>query len=136
MSSDEQKLRSLIQSGYCCSEALVAMGLYFKGSKNQELLDASKALCRGMRNGLLCGALSGAGAMICLLMPEEGPDLLEELVDWFDAKYAEEYGSMNCDDILEGNLMLRPIRCPELIVATYLKSKELLEFAGYSFPED
>lgn len=137
MSNDITYLHQLLQRGHCCSSALVAVGLYHKGSENSELLDATKALCSGLGSGLVCGALSGAACMMTLLMPQIiAKGGLTELAEWFEYTYGDRYGGINCRDILGDMPIMRPMICSKITEETYKHAKKILSDHGYLFNED
>ena len=136
MENDILRLNQLLQSGKCCAQALVTLGMELQGTKNPELEAASAALCLGVRSGLTCGALTGAAMMMCLFDPAQAvSELIPELVEWFKETYEDAYGGIDCDTILAGNPANKAFRCPALVENTYRKARELLEDAGFDFEE-
>ena len=114
--------------------ALVQLGLEHMGQENPQLLAAASGLCSGVRNSLLCGALTGAACMANILDPENANAVIvPELAEWFAAEMGELYGGANCADILSGNPGNRKARCAAVIEMTYLKTKEILEKHGHKF---
>lgn len=135
MEKDILRLNQLLGSGSCCAQALVALGLELKGEENPQLVQTAAALCLGVRGGLTCGALTGGAMLLQLLDPEQAAGaLIPELVEWFSDSYGEQYGSVNCHDILEGDLANK-IRCPALVERTYRKCRELLQEYGMDWDE-
>lgn len=131
-------LHELLQSGKCCSQALVSMGLRLRGEENDALVRAAAGLCLGVRSGLLCGALTGAAMMLCLFDPAAS-EMIPELTGWFQETYGELYGGSSCDEILERDLRNKAVRCPALIENTYRRAREILEDAGFDLfdlPDD
>ena len=136
MDKDITYLRQLLQRGYCCSPALVALGLRHLNSENPQLLDAMKGLCNGLGQGLICGALSGAACMMTLLMPQAAASgCLTELTEWFEFTCKERYGGINCRDILRDTPIMRATVCPQILEETYKQAKQILEDNGYIFAE-
>ncbi len=136
MEKDILRLNQLLQSGKCCAQALVSLGLELLGQENPQMEAASAALCLGVRSGLTCGALTGAAMMMCLFDPSQAvSELIPELVEWFQETYEEAYGGTDCDTILGGNPANKAFRCPALVENTYRKARELLEDAGYDLEE-
>ena len=130
MEKDLARLHQLLLSGKCCSQALVALGLELRGETNPQLETAAAALCMGVRNGLTCGALTGAAMLLNLFDPETAMgQMIPELSQWFEEHYGEAYGSPDCRSILEGNLANKT-RCPGMVENTYRKARELLEDYG------
>lgn len=131
MQDDTKRLRQLCNEGRCCAVALVQLGLELRHEENERLLQAASALCGGVQSKLLCGALTGAACMMNVLDPVRANAFaVPELVRWFAATFGEEYGGLNCSDILEGDASNKTDRCPALIEATYLKAKEILKKHG------
>lgn len=131
MEKDIQVLHRCLQQGKCCSRALVATALALRGEENEQMERAASTLCLGMRNMLTCGALTGAA--LCLGLFEDEADsgaMTEELTEWFQESYGEVYGGVNCRDILEGELVNKVLRCPDLMDSVWLKITELLEDEG------
>lgn len=136
MENDILRLNQLLQSGKCCAQALVTLGMELQGQKNPQMEAASAALCLGVRSGLTCGALTGAAMMMCLFDPAQAvSELIPELVEWFKETYEDAYGGIDCDTILAGNPANKAFRCPALVENTYRKARELLEDAGFDFEE-
>ena len=121
------ELAYLLQQGYCCTEALVRLGLLLRREENESLARASSGLCNGMHTGLTCGALTGGCLMLslfdCTLAARK---MIPELCDWFDAAYGMEYGSINCEDIRGDDPRAGLEHCRELICAVALQCVEIL----------
>lgn len=134
MKADIQKLRALLNAKCCCASALIEMGLSLTGQENEDTVRAAGALCGGLHKGLLCGALTGGACFIALLStPNQAPQMISELVEWFRGTYEEAYGGMDCSHILKGRPGAARIICPGIVEATYVRAKEILEDHGYSF---
>lgn len=133
MRDDLQRLRQHLRDGQCCAEALVQMGLEWRGAENPQLLQAVRGLCGGARDGLLCGALTGAACMLSLMDPQRADlDLVPELSQWFRAAMGERFGGCDCADILAGDPRNKAARCPAVVEATYLQAKEILKSCGHA----
>jgi C_GCAxxG_C_C family probable redox protein len=127
--------------GFYCSQILLLMGLDLLGKENPDLVRAMNSLAGGIGfNGLCCGALTGAACLLGLYAgrgkPEEEDDerlnlMLIDLVDWFKGNIGEQYGGINCDDILEGKRENYPLRCPFIVDSVFQKCKELLVDYGF-----
>jgi len=129
---DVKRLKELLVEGKCCAVALVQVALESVGEKNDRLLQAVSGLCGGVQSGLVCGALTGAACMLNVLDPKNAnAHMIPDLADWFVEKVKEEYGGVQCNDILGGDPARRTTRCPELIVATYLMAKEIMKPYGH-----
>ena len=132
MSKDIERLHLLLLKGYCCAQVMVILGLEALDQENPQLIEASSALCLGVRGGLTCGALTGAALMLSLFDKNlANKEMIPQLVTWFNEVYGECYGSANCNDILENNMNNKPERCPKVIENTYLKAKEILFEHGF-----
>ena len=135
MRDDVHRLHQHLREGQCCAEALVRMGLERTGGENPQLLQAVRGLCGGVRDGMLCGALTGAACMLSLLDPRLAPEVLvPELSRWFRAAMEDQYGGCDCADIVGADPAARPERCPPLIEATYLQAMEILGSYGHPTP--
>lgn len=134
MDDDVKRLHQLLMEGNCCSSAIVKLGLEMKGEENEQLVRAVSALCFGVQSQLICGALTGTACMMNILDPKNAnAEMIPELVEWFTATYGEEYGGINCADIIGDMPINRKIRCPAVIEATFLEAKRILSDYGYDF---
>ncbi len=132
MSDKSKEIRRLAGQGYCCSQIMVQIGLEAKGDENPELLDAVAGLCGGLYSGLCCGILTGAACLLSLYDKKNAASsMIPSLVKWFELTGTKPYGGINCDDILQKNPMNRPERCPNIMVETLEKCRELLAEFGY-----
>jgi hypothetical protein len=108
------------------------MGLYLRGEKNDQMVDAVSTLCGGLGNGLCCGALLGATCMLGLFDAALAKtQMIPALLEWFEDEYASRFGGVNCADILGDDPLNRTLRCPALIENTYLEAKEILSSFGF-----
>jgi hypothetical protein len=134
MRDEVARLNELLREGGCCSTVLVRLALERVGGENEQLLRAVSGLCCGVRYDLLCGALTGAACMMNVLDPKNANErFVPALAEWFVEKMKEDYGGTSCADILGGSPLNKTTRCPAVIVATYLKVKEIMEEHGYDF---
>jgi hypothetical protein len=134
MDKDIERIHMLLLKGYCCAQVMAILGLEALDEENPQLIDSMSALCLGVRGGLTCGALSGAACMLALFDKNlANKEMIPELVDWFKEVYAECYGSVNCDDILQNNMANRSKYVPSLLKIQYLKAKEILFEHGFDF---
>ena len=125
------RMNELALSGRCCTQIMVQMALDEVGAENPQMVDAVGALCLGMFAGRTCGALTGAA--LAMALRSSGPldgALVKELVEWF----ADEFGSLDCDDILGGDPTSRFVTCPPLVSRTYEEAMELLAAHGRLAP--
>jgi C_GCAxxG_C_C family probable redox protein len=138
---DLEQLMTLRKQGYFCSQILILQGLELMGKSNPDLVRAMHGLAGGLGfSGELCGALTGGASLLGLYagkgVPEQEEDprlifMVEDLVKWFKAEYAEQYGGIRCEDILSGNSQNQATRCPTMVMGVLQKVKELLVENGY-----
>ena len=118
---------------HCCSESIMNMCLEDMGrdpESNKDLVKAMGAFCGGLHEGLACGALCAAVAVLWLA--EEDPvkahdKIGPEMMAWFK----KQYGAWNCEDLLEGDKKRMATLCPVIMEETYIKTREMLEDIGY-----
>jgi C_GCAxxG_C_C family probable redox protein len=142
------QLMTYRQQGFYCSQILILQGLDMMGKSNPDLVSAMQGLAGGLGfSGELCGALTGGAALAGLYAgkgtPEQPEDprllfIIQDLVKWFKAEYAEQFGGIRCEEILAGNNQNTATRCPVLVAGVLQKVKELLVENGYdlSGPEE
>jgi C_GCAxxG_C_C family probable redox protein len=117
------------------------LGLEQQGKSNPDVVRTMTGLAGGLGfTGKVCGALTGA---VCLLGLYAGRGeleerenhilntMIEELVVWFEERFGQEYGGIDCHQILQDDPWNRLTRCPALVTETYVKAKELLEENGF-----
>ncbi|MBF4694061.1 DVU_1555 family C-GCAxxG-C-C protein [Fusibacter ferrireducens] len=145
MSSDMMRILELSQSGFCCSQILLMMGLEEKKIENKDLIRAMGGLCGGVGGSANnCGALTG-GACLLSLYTGRGAEgevempfakvMMDQLIQWFNEEIGALYGGINCIQILENNPMNRMERCPALIEQVYDKVEEILEAYDHTLSE-
>lgn len=123
------RIMELKYQGYCCSQIIMQMGLEGIGKENEDLITAMKGLCDGVYCGEICGTLSAASCLLYLIGKDQAGELYDELRDWF----LECYGSLKCNDIIEGNPLKKSVICGDLVENTYLKLAEMFEDRGIPF---
>ncbi|MFM8319568.1 MAG: DVU_1555 family C-GCAxxG-C-C protein [Chloroflexota bacterium] len=141
MNDEMQRLAQLKQQGFLCSQIIMIEGLEMMGKQNPDLVRAMHPLGNGLGgSGEICGALTGA---VCLLglyagrgAPGDPPDyrleaMTTELVDWFKQQQEPRYGGIRCSELLEGDVSLKPTRCPEFVRSCLQKAKDLLVENGF-----
>ena len=138
---DLEKIISLRRQGFYCSQILLLGGLEMMGKSNPDLIRAMHGLAGGLGfSGELCGALTGGACLIGLYagkgIPEQEEDarlsfMVEDLVKWFKAEYAEQFGGIRCEEILAGSHENLLNRCPMMIAGVIQKVNELLIENGY-----
>ena len=138
---DMDQLIALRKQGFYCSQILMLQGLEMMGKDNPDLVRAMHGLAGGLGfSGELCGALTGGASLVGLYAgkgtPEQEEDprlifIIEDLVKWFKAEYAEKFGGIRCEEILAGNNQNQVSRCPLMVMGVLQKVKELLIENGY-----
>jgi C_GCAxxG_C_C family probable redox protein len=141
MDNELEQLMVLRRQGFYCSQILMLQGLEQMGKSNPDLIRAMHGLAGGLGfSGELCGALSGGASLLGLYAgkgaPEQPEDpqldfMIQDLVKWFKAEYAEQFGGIRCEEILAGNSQNQVTRCPILVMGVLQKVKELLVENGY-----
>ena len=123
----DEKLR-----GHCCSESIMNMALEDMGRSEAERRDVVRAMgayCGGLREGLACGAICAAKAVLFVaeedyekVHDEYGPEMMK----WFK----ERFGAWNCAELLAGDLSRKQTLCPTIVAETYIKLYDMLEDIG------
>ena len=113
--------------GRCCDQIIVQLALEDRGEENEQMVEAVGALCLGLFDGLVCGALTG-GALAMAILAGGRPDgvLVADLVDWF----RHEYEMIDCDIVSDGDPSLQFTRCPAMVAATYQEARSILQSHG------
>ena len=122
----EKIMDEVLEERVCCSEAMVRFGLKLRGEENEQFANAASALCSGLKNGALCGCLTGAAMMLTMFDKQASSALITELFCWFDEEYGDRYGSVNCEDILTDRSQMWTL-CPVIMKATAEKCVEILK---------
>jgi len=123
----EEKLKK-----HCCSESIMNMALEDMGwepEARRPLVKSMGAFCGGLHEGLACGTLCAAKAV--LFLAEEDyykahDELGPEMMEWF----RERFGTWNCADLLEGDQSRKLTLCPIIVEDTYIKLRDMLEDIG------
>jgi len=131
METKERVLENKLM-GYCCSQSIMNMCLEDMGWEPEERLPLIKAMgayCGGLHEGLACGTLCAAKAVLFLaeedyIAVKEGSGA--EIMLWFK----ERFGHWNCADLLEGEMERKKTLCPVIIEDTYIKLRDMLEDIG------
>lgn len=133
MQNTRKDIMRLHAQGYCCSQIIVALALEATGDENPELINAMRGLCKGLHSGLVCGTLSSGACLLSMFDPRAAEaDLIPRLVEWFDATFTGAYCGIDCKTILGDDPMNKLERCPNIMVQTYDKCRELLSEIGVS----
>ncbi len=127
------RLRELHQSGLCCAQSILQLGLECLGEEAPGAVRALGGLGGGVRKGLLCGAVSGAACLLSYVDPETAKtEMIPQLVEWFQETFGK--NGTDCLDILEGDRENRFRVCPPLVERVFLETREILEEYGYDLP--
>lgn len=127
MQDTRKNVSRLSAQGYCCSQIIVAMALEAQSDENPELINAMRALCKGMHAGLVCGTLTGGACLLAMFDPKAAEsELIPRLTEWFEETYTAAYCGMDCKTILGDDPMNKFERCPGIVAETYEKCRELL----------
>ncbi|MDR2156635.1 MAG: C-GCAxxG-C-C family protein [Clostridiales Family XIII bacterium] len=111
--------------GHCCSQTIMALCIEDLGRENEDLIAAMAAFCEGMGQGKICGTLAAAVAALYVANAEDAQDhLQDDLMDWF----GDRFGGYDCFDIIEDDARRRIEFCPVIVMETYRKLEELLQF--------
>jgi len=113
--------------GRCCDQIIVQLALEDRGEENEQMVEAVGALCLGLFDGLVCGALTG-GALAMAILAGGPPDgvLVADLVDWF----RHEYEMIDCDVVSGDDPSVQFTRCPAMVAATYQEARRILQSHG------
>ena len=117
--------------GYCCTEALLRVGLeMLEEEENETLVNAAAGLCIGMHNGSVCGGLTGGCMLLAMADRTQAPDMCREFYEWFEDRFVSEFGSLNCSAILGTDPRNKMDRCVPLMQEAAEKCEEILEDRG------
>jgi len=140
MSDPTFRIMELSLQGFKCSQILATIALEARGETSPELVRAASGLLGGLGCGRVCGCLTG-GCCVLGLHAGRGtederedpnlPEMLTELVMWFEATYAPLYGGTSCAEISNGDPSVYSERCPGIIAETLRKTAEILAAHGY-----
>ena len=138
---DIDQLMALRKQGFFCAQILMIMGLELQGKSNPELVRAMNALAGGIGfTGELCGALTGGACLLGVYAGKGTPDeeddprlmfMLEDLVKWFKSEYGQAFGGIRCAEILGDDARNMGARCPDMMLGTLHRIKELLVENGF-----
>ncbi len=141
MNEETFRMLELSQQGFHCSQIIMIMGLESRNESNPDLVRAMTGLAGGIGFcGRNCGSLTGAACLISLYAGKgavtETEDsrlnlMISELVEWFDREYASRYGGIDCTLITGDDPRMQAERCPEIVLRTYQKAREILNTNGF-----
>ncbi|HBR07672.1 MAG TPA: hypothetical protein DD735_02110 [Clostridiales bacterium] len=134
------KILALSQQGFFCAQILAMLALECDGKENADFVRAMSGLNGGIGfSGDVCGCLTGGACVLAYftgkgeaeeLEDPEGIGMIQEFIRWFREGPGAEYGSVDCDGILEGNPANRMQRCPGIVGESFEKVMTLLEEKG------
>ena len=140
------RISQLHLQGFHCAQVLLIMGLEQQGKEDPDLIRAMNGLPGGLGfQGKTCGALAGGACLLALFAGrgklEETEQrclnlMIQQLVEWFEVKFGQEFGGIDCKTILGGDPWNRMTRCPRLINETYFMVRELLKENGLAYQEE
>jgi len=140
------RISQLHLQGFHCAQVLLIMGLEQQGKEDPDLIRAMNGLSGGLGfQGKTCGALAGGACLLALFAGrgtlEETEQrslnlMIQQLVEWFEVKFGQEFGGIDCKTILGGDPWNRMTRCPKLIIETYFMARELLQENGLAYQEE
>ena len=124
----ENEVRELAMRGYTCSQIMVMMTLRRMEMEDEHLVRAVKGLSMGMGVGHACGIVTGAACALSLAQGARGiSELFPMFYGWFYEKFAESCGSINCQDLLDGDISAYMRVCPGMMTDSWEKLSELLD---------
>jgi len=142
------RMVELGHQGFYCSQILIILALEAQGKNNPDLVRAMAGLHGGMGDcGKVCGTLTGGACLLALYAgkgaPEEKEDIrlnpmINELVEWFEQECRSRFNTgIACSDILQDDPRNLATRCPQIVMKTFEKAKEILaehniDFSGQS----
>ncbi|HTG01964.1 MAG TPA: C-GCAxxG-C-C family protein [Nitrospirota bacterium] len=138
------RMVELSSQGFYCSQILIILALEAQGKSNPDLVRTMTGLASGIGGcGKICGTLTGGACLLALYAgkgtPGEQGDsrmkpMITELVEWFEQECTARFNTgINCADILQDDAPNILTRCPQLVLATFEKAKEILERNGFDF---
>lgn len=140
------RISQLHMQGFHCAQVLLIMGLEHQGKEDPDLIRAMNGLSGGLGfQGKNCGALAGGACLLALFAGrgklEETEQrslnlMIQQLVEWFEVGFGEEFGGIDCQNILGGDPWNRLTRCPRLINETYFMVRQLLKENELAFQEE
>ncbi|MGI6721375.1 MAG: C-GCAxxG-C-C family protein [Anaerovoracaceae bacterium] len=121
----EEELLEYSLRGYCCSQIVIDMGLRKMGRENQDMVEAAAGLCFGLNQGQNCGIVTAAMMLIFLHDPQEARlSRARDFYEWFEGTF----GSIECNELLEGNPINKAQKCPMMIEAAMTELGDILEW--------
>lgn len=129
-----QRVMEQMEKGHNCSQTMMQLSLDMRERDEPFTIRAMGALGGGMHACRTCGTLTGGVCMLASYFtredgenePEGYKPLATELVEWFE----NEYGSLECRELVATDVESMLRFCPGLMVRTFEKCVEILEAAG------
>ncbi len=137
MNDTMMRMLELGRQGFYCSQILLILALEAQGKENPDLVRAMAGLSTGMGDsGKACGTLTGGACLLALYAgrgtaeEQEDPRLnpmINELVERFEHQCRTTFNcGIDCCEILQDDPRNRMSRCPQLVLSTLEKAKEIL----------
>ncbi len=144
MNDEMMRMVELGHQGFYCSQILIILALEAQGKSNPDLVRAMSGLHGGMGDcGKVCGTLTGGACLLALYAgkgtPEEREDnrlnpMIDELVEWFEQECRTRFNTgSDCSDILQDDARNLISRCPQIVMSTFEKAKEILAAHNIDF---
>lgn len=134
------RIMELSLQGFKCAQILAILAMEARGEESPELVRAASGLLAGLGCGRVCGCLTG-GCCVLGLHAGRGtgderedpnlPEMLTELVVWFEKTYGALYGGASCEAISHGDLSVCNERCPGIVAETFRKTEAILAAHGH-----
>lgn len=130
----QERVMELLGEGLHCSQVMMQLSLDLRECDQPFTIRALGALGGGMFAQRTCGTLTGGVATLSSYFPRKEGEreptgyqaLANALVEWFE----EEYGSIECRDLVEFDTAPIMNFCPGLMANVFEKCLELLQEAG------
>ena len=127
---DDGKISELHSAGFNCAQVVASCCRDLSGVDEKTALAAMGGFGGGMRNGEVCGAVSGGVYTLGLYCPHsDGADTetknkIARLTKSFTAAFKEEFGTLLCRELIGDG---KPRRCEEFMVRASELVYEIVE---------
>ncbi len=127
-----QKISEYSTKGYCCSQMMLLLSHILRDIEDEHTIKAMAGLGGGMHLQYNCGALTGGACLLASYGAAGENDTeprfdyktaIKSLGEWFK----NEYGSVDCKDIIGENTPEKAKKCPLIIEGTFEKCLEILK---------
>lgn len=134
------RIAEMLATGMKCSHILMTLALEARGEASPELVRSMSGLALGMGQGFNCGALSAGCCVLGLhagrAEEAEADDprfaaMLDAFSGWFHAMAKQQFGGIDCADIMKFDPDLKATRCPALIAAVWDEIEKTLLDHGF-----